>query len=331
MAMLACAMQCHAIPIPSLRLPEIAAESEVIIVGELNKVDVAGRDSVVVGGQAIDVTVFTGRIKVTRTLKGGSLGDVVITYREPTEGQSLGYGTLGGGTRLFFLHRSGAEIAPTTPYYPSLPASRIYGGSPDDNLMTKITSELGYVLESPSEPSASKEEILRILYAVPSSSTFTASLRRGLLSAPDPNIKYRIMTGLLRRNDVASFPQAFDLLARDDFPAPYREMFEYAIGSSITDPRAISSLEELLHSPIVSTRAAAAEAIWHIGTWSAVPAAISALKDPDAQVRYYGVRALATITGQLEWGPSIPEYQENGAKYIEHWMTWSKNFQTGVH
>jgi hypothetical protein len=37
------------------------------------------------------------------------------------------------------------------------------------------------------------------------------------------------------------------------------------------------------------------------------------------------VRALADITGENLWGPSIPEFEANERKYIEHWIGWAKD------
>jgi hypothetical protein len=180
------------------------------------------------------------------------------------------------------------------------------------------------VVASGTQGIAAKEQVLNVAYAVSAGDAFTRSLREGLSNLSEPDLRYGVLANLVRRNDIRILPEVKALLLEAGLPEQYRRLFEYVVGNSLTDSRALPSIEPLLGSSYSSTRAAAAEAVWHIAAWAGAPAAVSALTDSDQRVRYYSVRALADITGQTEWRPSIPEFQEHEPKYIEHWLDWAK-------
>jgi HEAT repeat protein len=113
-------------------------------------------------------------------------------------------------------------------------------------------------------------------------------------------------------------------LLKADFPERYRSMIEYAIRTSVDEASAVPVLTPLVRSGYASTRSSVLEAFWHIGTWSVVPSATAVLTDPDQDTRYYAVRALAAATGEIAWGPSIPEFKDHESKYIQHWVDWAK-------
>jgi HEAT repeat protein len=66
------------------------------------------------------------------------------------------------------------------------------------------------------------------------------------------------------------------------------------------------------------------EALWHISDPSSKNALASGLEDPSDDVRYYSVRGLAEITGEVQWGPSIFEFQEREQRYLNHWREWAR-------
>jgi hypothetical protein len=57
---------------------------------------------------------------------------------------------------------------------------------------------------------------------------------------------------------------------------------------------------------------------------STAPAFIQSLDDDDVEVRHHAVMALAELTRQNEWGPSIDAFTADERRYIAHWKEWAK-------
>jgi hypothetical protein len=319
---------CWAVPVPPFRLDEITAQSDVIGVFDVGQARPSGSGVISLAAQTVPANRFEVTANLVRILKGSCDNTALITYELPATGESLGFRDLGSGVKLLFLrHRSGDVFSPSTPYYPALPAVRNYQGSSQGTVKEKIVSELGRVVASGDEPSIDRETVLGLASAIPPDEAFTASLRDAIAtSSHSPDFMYRILGNLMRRKDLTVLPDVTRLLLSSTLPKSARSMFEYVIGNSVADPRAIPSLEPLLHSHYSTTRSAAVQALWHIGTWSAVPGAILGLRDSDPHVRYYAIRALSAVTGELEWGPSIPEFEAHEGKYVQHWTEWASNF-----
>jgi len=308
--------------IPRFNLEELVSSSELIAVGQVGPTKTVRVGVVRFPAETVPSQVFSVDVSVLRLVKGECASEITATYSIPS-GRTSGYHAIGTGTRIVFLRRDGRELTVTNPYYPSLPASAATPGASDANPAARVVDELGAVLASETELASSKQQVLDVAYGLPPNELFTASLRRAL-DTDDLDLRYRVMANLIRRHDLTVLPRATELLLTPDFPESYRSMLDYAIGTSVTDPVSVPLLSRLVHSGYAPTRAAIMQAFWHIGTRSVIPFATKALADPDLKTRYYAVRALADATGQLEWGPSIPEFEENGSKYIQHWLEWSK-------
>jgi len=312
----------YAVAVPRIKLEELVSQSDVVAVGEVATAQVTGKGTIQSGERIVSVDTFSADFTVIRLLKGEFASQGTIRYLIPS-GQTMGYRRIGKGVRLLFLRHSDEGLTVTDPYYPFLPATATQPSSSGSDPIAKVIDELSGVLVSETADAPLKQQVLDVAYAVPPNDAFTVSLRR-VLDTPDLDLRYRVMANLVRRHDADIVPRLTELLMTPDFPERYRSMFEYVIATCITDPAAVPFLDHLVHSPHSSTRAAVVEAFWHIGTSSVTPSAIAALTDPDQRTRYYAVRALAATTGQTEWGPSIPEFDEHEKKYIQHWLDWAK-------
>ena len=228
------------------------------------------------------------------------------------------------GTRILFLRASndnGWTIV--DPYNPSLPAvaetTVLYEPRSDDELVRVIISELARVLESPRASPNEKNYILNRAYAIPdSNSEFTSALRSSLSITEDSGLRVRILSLLLLRGDSSQLEVAQNLLLNATLSKTDRERLLYGL-SQIRTAKAADELQNLLHAPAVDVRRAAAEALWHISEPSTRKALISALSDPDRDVRFYSVRALADIDHEPEWGPGPAEFDDHEHRYISHW------------
>jgi HEAT repeat protein len=134
-----------------------------------------------------------------------------------------------------------------------------------------------------------------------------------------------VSAALLERNDISGLPISEDALTKQASTVPgyLIHNLDYAISQGVHDDRAIPVLARLLLLPEVETRRAAASALWHTHSRSAVSGLIQALNDEDFEVRYYGVVGLAEITGELEWHPNMEVFHQDETKYLQHWREWS--------
>lgn len=95
--------------------------------------------------------------------------------------------------------------------------------------------------------------------------------------------------------------------------------------ASVKDEKAIPTLSDILKSPDVRARRAAASALRNTQSERALHALAAALHDSDFQVRYWAAIGLAEITGESKWRPLETDFRSNEAKYVEHWETEMKN------
>lgn len=167
--------------------------------------------------------------------------------------------------------------------------------------------------------------ILNNSYAIPrDNQQFISSLEKGLDVASSSELHARLEAELLYRDEVAVLPEVAQLLLTNAVSKTERERLLYSIANGITSEKAVSQLVILLGAADPSLHPPAAEGLWHIASSAATGALCRALEDPNPQVRYYVIRALADIERQPEWGPSIPEFEQNGSKYLRHWLEWAR-------
>jgi hypothetical protein len=182
-------------------------------------------------------------------------------------------------------------------------------------------------LISPSESDDAKWTILNESYAIPPANlAFLDALKRASLTS-NLHLKRRVQAEQLYRNDASDLSAVSDLLLTNGVTGIEKDRLLYSIANGITTDKAIPQLDKLLRSGDPSLRLAAAEALWHTGSRNAIPPLTRALGDSVSKVRYYAIRGLADATGQLEWGPSIPEFEQNGPRYLQHWLDWANGLQ----
>ena len=180
------------------------------------------------------------------------------------------------------------------------------------------------VIASPMSTPAEKFEILRVDYALPHSPEVVAAFKKGLAGGAE-DLKEKLQGELIRFGDLSELSPVVNLLLTAGAAESERVWLLYVIGNRITDHRAIPALRPLLRADDSAVRAAAAQALWHIADRTAVSDLSNALRDPDAQVRFYAVRACADIAAEPGWGgPGEAEFQQHQQKYLAHWQEWAK-------
>lgn len=145
----------------------------------------------------------------------------------------------------------------------------------------------------------------------------------------DSALTATVAYALLERNKIIPLDFAVETLLHGYDAASHDTIhnLEYSIAEGVRDERAIPALGQLLNSSHAEVRRAAASALRHIGSWSAVPALSPVLWDSDRESRYYAVIGLAEITKQDEWRPLMDAFASNEGYYLAHWRDWARTYK----
>jgi HEAT repeat protein len=322
------ASACHAVGVPNLKISELVAASDVIAITQVYAVKERGAAAPIpFRGQLLDAEAYIADLNVLSVIKGSVSGHISVKYSLPDT--FIGYQGLREGTRIVFLKGRGNEFGLADPYHPDLPATRgarlAYGS---EGHSEAVEQEMLAVIASPSTTAGQKSEILRFDYALPSGSSAIDSLKSGLTSVVDEDLRQRIEGELVRLGDTSELPNIVLLLLNNSATSNQRVWLLYVIANYVTDPLAIPALQPLLGSTDDPIREAAGQALWHIGSPAAVQSLAKALEDPDQSVRFYAVRGCADIAKEFGWGgPSESEFQEHEQRYLAHWRAWTKTQQ----
>lgn len=319
-------LTCFAVGRPHLDIRELVTSSDLIIVADASeKTHVGTAAPLDVRGRVLPARQYSTQLHIRTVIKGSCSRDIAAMYVLPLE--FAGYLPLQTGTRMVFLKRSGNSYEPASPYYPDMPATgtALYtdGSKTADEVFARVLNELAGVIASPAVPEQAKFEVLTYDYAIPQDAQFIVALKEGIRNASDQRLRETLQSHLLRRGDLSELSQVTDVLLKNVATSEGKAALLYAIANRLKDSRAVPAVLSLLSSADAGTRVAAAEALWHIADGRATSDLVRSLDDPKYEVRYYAVRALADITGQNLWGPSIPEFKERELVYLQHWKKWA--------
>ena len=318
--------RCQAIALPHLRIPELVSQSDVIVVADVSAFEAISAEGIAFNGEVLPGQRYRVQSVVLYRISGTCPDRFTVEFVLPFA--FTGYQYVRRGTRMLFLKKSGTAYIPTNPFYPDFPALRIEPNEMQGKEGTDLViAELGAVVASPDTSPQEKLEVLVRSYAIPDdNSSFRNQLIAGVQNAGDPDLRSRIQSTLLSRNDVSQLEDVCNALLAGGLSAHQKELLLYGIRSRLENEQAAPQLTRLLQSSSdPDIRTASAEALWHTAAASSIPVLTKALDDDNPNVRYYAIRGLASITGQLQWGPGPAEYEENEAKYREHWLQWASH------
>lgn len=311
----------------TLDLREQLDQAEHVIVGRVDSVIKSDNTEVQIGGRTLPADRFVAEVHVERTLKGSKLPQqVAIRFTMPVSpAGSVGYtGLIAPSYRVLFLKRVDRDFELANPFNPSLPANPSAGDrhvSPD--ALTAVISELGAVIGS---AEIAETQRLSLIYRLGStSSPLVADVLRPYLESSDGPVRASAAAALLQQNYSPALDVAKRILVQrpTDVPGYVLQNLASAIGRYVKDERAIPLLSELLSSPTVEVRRAAALALRNTASVHAISALALALSDHDSEVRYYGVIGLGEITNQPNWRPLMEDFMNNQKKYLDYWLTWT--------
>jgi HEAT repeats len=324
----ALASACYSVGVPNLKIAELVASSDVIVIAQVYEVRRAGPAAPIsFRGASLAADAYVANLEVLLTVKGPPAQHLSVKYGLPTT--FAGYQGLRQGTRMVFLRKNGSELSLADPYHPDLPAAsgdRLATGTA--GYAAVVQDEMLAVIASPSTTASEKSEVLRFDYTLPNGPRTIDALRRGLINVGEEDLRQRIEGELIRLGETSELPDVVSLLLRNSATSNRRLWLLYVLGNSVTDPLAIPALQPLLESTDNSMREAAAQALWRIASPIGVPSLARALEDPDESVRFYAVRGCADIAREPGWGgPGESEFQEHEQQYLAHWRSWAKTYQ----
>jgi hypothetical protein len=320
----ACVLQALGVGVPHLDITGLVNSADVIVIADVSASKLTGRVSNVhIQNQSFPAHEFAAALQVRRFIKGRCPEELTVQYSLPDT--FVGHIRMQTGRRMLFLRREGNGYVIANPYYPDLPAAGDTGLAPQsfDDPVVAVLHELADVVASPIS-AQDRMLVLQKDYAIPSSDYFTSSVKRGIASAPNPQVREALQAELLMRDDLSELPKISEVLSAGTVTPEGKEYLVYAIGNRLKDPRAVPELLPLLSVRDPAVRVAVAEALWHIADPKTTAKIVRLLDDPERDVRYYATRALADITGENLWGPSIPEFEEHERQYLDHWRQWAK-------
>jgi len=309
-------------PIPILDVAQLTKKADVIAVGEATSVQESGNTIIDVEYEKVPARAMIAEVRADQVLKGPSESLLKVRFFLPEA--PVGYQSIRPlSYRLFFLKNSGNYYEFVSPYCPSIvaaPGIRAQGNS----VLDRVVGQVAGVLQSPRSPIEQKREAVYVLSRTESPAA-TIALRPGLREE-DIIIQLGAAAALLEHNDISGLQIAEQALLNPNkgIPAYLLHNLSYAISEGLQDERAIPALTRLLQAHNIETRRAAASALRHTASHSAIPPLIAALQDSDFEVRYYSVIGLAEITGQNEWRPNMDDFRSKELRYLNYWRDWGR-------
>jgi len=266
---------------------------------------------------------MTCRIEIEQALKGETpdtsvsftffLPDILIGAQKVQIGPS----------RIFFLNHTENKWTFTTLYRTSSIGRAVQSTDLED-AMERVLASIAAVIPA---PDSSTEQKLEALYEL------NGVYDRGVINVlhtalADPNAKVQVsaVADLLRLDDVSVLDKA-----QSAFDAPPNQVPEYllhnlaySISVGVKTEKVVPALRALMHARFTEARRAAAQVLGRTHDFAAVVALVPGLEDPDFEVRYETVNALATITGQSEWTTNLSSYRRDETSYLKYWRGWVK-------
>ncbi|HXE90322.1 MAG TPA: HEAT repeat domain-containing protein [Terriglobales bacterium] len=314
---------------PHLNLSDLVGDADVIVIADVSPSTPLKTPALVRSGTDIFAGhEYASELRVRSVIKGRCPDRLTVKYALPES--FMGYRPLQSGLKMVFLRLGGNGYEIVNQYYPDLPASdeavSVTDPLSDDQLVEVVLRQFANVIASSTASESDKIWVLMYDYAIPASELFKEALKKGVANAATQRMREKLQAELLIRGDLSELSSVVQLLLRNNASPHTTSRLQYAI-STLKDRRAVPSLIPLLSSSDRQTRAAASEALWHIADPNTAEILLKALEDPYHEVRYCAVRALADITGEREWGPSIPEFKENEDRYLHHWKQWARSYR----
>lgn len=322
-ALLPGAHYASAVPGPQFNLQSLTDSSELIVVAQVTRTDSAGVSSVEVGNSYVKANVMRADLNILTVLKGAlSEKKISVSYLVPE--YPLGYRTLGPSVvNVLFLKSEGVgSYQFTNPYYPSLPAKSDVS-LPESDVLGRILAEEQAVLISPRSQITDRLQAADAIGSVSDSRAINVLVLA--LSDSSATVRLEAASKLAENDNAEGAAVACRALLIPPGGAPDYILHNLRVGirDGVKDQAVVPCLTQLLHSKQNDDRIAAASALRHTASPSAVSALVGALDDPDEQVRFEAVVGIADFAGQSQWRPNLIQFHDDSAKFVSHWKAWA--------
>lgn len=314
-------------PGPMIDLATLISNSTLIVTGMVASLETGPPQQVAEGSQRFGARTVTGTIEVDQAIKGEpKMGPTRFSYLLPETPR--GWRSVGlHQYAIFFFGASEKGLFHfTSRYYPYIlvaPGTSATGSEPIDRVISLLSS----TASSSKASDTQRLSAIRILSTVKAPAS-VAALRTLLTSGPLA-LRVAVAAALLRGNDLSGLDLVTNVLLQKppDVPDTIIQDAVASVGWGLTSPQAIPKIEELLASSDPEVRRAGTSSLMRIGSPLAIKSLQSELQDSDFQTRYFAVVALAQITHQSEWRPTIGQFRSDENEYLQHWESWSQTEQ----
>jgi hypothetical protein len=187
--------------------------------------------------------------------------------------------------------------------------------------------KLQHVLSVVAMSSASPDQLqaLRLLLGFNLITDETLSIVTPLTQSRSPDIALTALGVLLRTKSIDSVQKLQRYL--ESYTSEGQPSALFVVGPElreVTNPEALPALEALSASKFRSVRSGAMDAIRKIRSPKSVPFLVAKLDDPDSNVQYVALIALAEILGKYEddFAPSMYLFDKRPGYYKGLWKKW---------
>ena len=227
-----------------------------------------------------------------------------------------------GERAIMFLRSIGSSIyVLADPFLGATPFTFLPVESSDAGLQ-KLESTLANVVHQTTRDD--QINAMKLLQGFSSLSPATISRLVPLSSSADPEIAFAAHAVLIKTGEVAHVESLRTYLrgySADSAPSSI-----LSIGTElgeIRDERALSALEELSGSKLLSIRIGAMQALRSMKSPAYAEAFVRRLDDSDGYIRYLAVISLAETFGKYgDFAPTMYLFDRNPAFYIGLWKSW---------
>ncbi len=310
-----------AYPTPVQDVVELQRQAAVVIKGTVTEVhedpSVAAR---VAGGTLAGSKPMVASIQVTRVLKGNALENGIVSLAFADNSYRLPFTLTPGDSAILFLKEAASGVYTfVDPFVGKMPVTNRYvAASSDATTLELLQAEIVASLDDPNRAVAQAA-----LEQIGNFGRISSTLAlQNIANAGEPEFRALAYAALIRLHDYSAFDAGLAFATNSVTGERYQPLIAEAVGS-VRDSSMVSKLGELLSSPSVLLRRAAARALRASADPTSLQYLAPALNDSDAEVRYDAVMAMAHIAGSpSDWTPARDTFDKDATAYVLHWQNW---------
>jgi hypothetical protein len=326
---------------PNLSTEALANSADLIVVGKVERVQQIGSGDITYNGVNYPRQDYAADISVDEMIKGEPLPHrFILNYSTPST-DALGNMAKGGlepnTYRVIFLNKTGSNYKFVSPYSPSLPASAKPCGpnwqvQTGEDAYRKVLRRLLALLCTDST-SEEKQSALFVLNWTEDSAA--APFLKAALNLPNvksnPTLRMWIVSDLLHWKELSVLPLAEEDLFNQPVSSPFYPKVNLVLAISSLEPQtSIPLLARVLKSQEPEARVAAARFLEYTDSEGAVDILLSALNDPDREVRFAVMQSLGNLTKQHQWRPTAIDSDPRWNECIQHWREFEEQRKKGT-